>query len=947
MTSGGARQLTVQSRPVRHVGRVGRIAVSITIVFAASALVGWLLDVGPLRSVRPGWVSMRPVTAVSMLMLGLSLWPPGTRTSAPRWLRARDAAALVALLFGLVTVIEYALGLRLGVDELLFPARVNAIGSLQPGRMAATAAVSFLLLGCGSLALRRRTPRIRAAAEFLAIAVGVIAALILAGYLFEIAPRESSQRAVPMAVNTALAFLALSVSAVAFNPGSRLLGILTSGAPGGLIVRRVLPMLLVAFLLVGWLGLRAERLGIYSGDFGNAVEAVSAMVLVSLLLLWTATSLNRAEAERGRAEATLKQEQFLTDMLMESIPDAIYFKDAESRFIRVNRALARRFGLSDPAEAIGKTDLDYFAPAHAQAALETEREVMRTGQPAVGIEEMEAWPNRPATWVSSTKMPLRDAAGAIVGTFGISREITARKQAEQALEASEERFRTAFMMVPDAHYIATRDEGRILEVNDNFQDVFGYPRDEAIGRTSLELGLYADPGDRTKMLAELRSKGAVRNLEVVGRRKGGETFPVLLSVSEVRTGDPPLILGVVRDVSQQRSLENQFRQAQRLEAVGRLAGGIAHDFNNVLTAIGGYSELLLADLSPEDAKRRDVEEIRAAAQRAATLTRQLLAFSRKQVLQTRVLDLNTAVRTLDRLLQRLIGEDVKLELALAEPLGAVRADPAQIEQVILNLAVNARDAMPRGGRLTIETANASLDEEYARGHAGAAPGRYVMLAVSDTGEGMDAETLTHLFEPFFTTKTQGKGTGLGLATVYGIVKQSGGYIWVYSEPKRGASFKIYLPQVDESVEAEKAPTPARMSAGGIETVLVAEDDPAVREVVAQTLTQKGYVVLRAPEGQTALELARAHPTRIHLLVTDVVMPGMTGRELASSLAAERPDVRVLFMSGYTDDAVVRHRILEERMPYLQKPFAPDALAAKVREVLDAPPKAPAADRPAL
>ncbi|HXY70565.1 MAG TPA: ATP-binding protein, partial [Gemmatimonadales bacterium] len=355
-----------------------------------------------------------------------------------------------------------------------------------------------------------------------------------------------------------------------------------------------------------------------------------------------------------------------------------------------------------------------------------------------------------------------------------------------------------------------------------------------------------------------------------------------------------------------------------------------------LNVVLGYSDLLLEELGAASPQREDVEEIRAAAQRAAALTRQLLAFSRKQMLQTRVLDLNAEVETLEKMLQRLIGEDVKLVFTPGAELGAVRADPGQVEQVILNLAVNSRDAMPNGGQLTVETANVELDAAYAREHANATPGPYVLLAVSDTGVGMDAETQSHIFEPFFTTKEQGKGTGLGLATVYGIVKQSGGYIWVYSEPGRGTTFKIYLPRVAEPVEATVRRPSVQTVAGGLETVLIAEDDPAVREVVSAVLSQKGYRLLRAPDGQTALELAQAQPGEIQLLVTDLVMPGMTGRELAEALAAARPGLKVLYMSGYTDDAVVRHGVLEAGMPYLQKPFAPEALARKVRELLDRP-----------
>jgi PAS domain S-box-containing protein len=640
----------------------------------------------------------------------------------------------------------------------------------------------------------------------------------------------------------------------------------------------------------------------------------------------------------------LRRERFLVDTLMDNVPDSIYFKDTQSRFLRINRAMARRLGIADPAAAVGKTDFDFFTRDHAVAALKDEQEILRTGQPVVSLEELETWPDRPDTWVSTTKMVLRDASGNVTGTFGISRDITDRRRAQRMLEDSEVRFRAAFMTMADAHYIATRDEGRILEVNDRFEDVFGWPRAEAVGRTTLELGLYTNPADRGKMLAELRARGRVRDLEVVGRRKDGETIPILMSVSELPMGEQTLILEVIRDISAEKqaadalkSLEEQFRQAQRLEAVGRLAGGVAHDFNNILTAITGYTELLLDDFRANDPRRTDLEEIRTAAQRAAGLTRQLLAFSRKQVLQPRVLDLNEVVRALERMLHRLIGEDVSLVFTAGPGLGAVLADPGQIEQVLLNLAVNARDAMPTGGMLTIETANVELDDAYAREHVDAAPGRYVLLAVSDTGTGMDEETQSHIFEPFFTTKEQGKGTGLGLATVHGIVNQSGGRIVLYSEPGRGTTFKIYLPRVEQRAEeAEPGPVRAAEPAAGDETVLVVEDDRAVREVVAETLAQRGYRVLRAPDGQTALELARGLQDPVHLLLTDIVMPGMTGRELAQALSSEHSQVKVLYMSGYTDDAVVRHGVLEHGVPYLQKPFTPDALALKVREVLDRP-----------
>jgi len=391
----------------------------------------------------------------------------------------------------------------------------------------------------------------------------------------------------------------------------------------------------------------------------------------------------------------------------------------------------------------------------------------------------------------------------------------------------------------------------------------------------------------------------------------------------------------IRSEEEKAALQEQLRQSQKMEAVGRLGGGIAHDFNNLLTIIKGYSQLSLLDLKENDPLWGNIQEIQKATQRATDLTRQLLAFSRRQILDLKVLDLNTLLRELDKMLRRIIGEDIELVNLLSGDLGRVKIDPGQIEQVIFNLAVNARDAMPSGGKLTIETANVELDKEYANAHIGVVPGRYVKLSVSDTGIGMSQEVRGKVFEPFFTTKDKGKGTGLGLSTVYGTVKQSGGNIWVYSEPGHGTTFKIYLPRVEEELDILHGQDETESSSRGSETVLLVEDEPLVRDLAHRILSQQGYKVLEAANGEEALRVAHEHGgEEIHLLLTDVVMPQMGGKDLADQLKIPRPDIKVLYTSGYTDNAIVHHGVLEPGIHFLQKPFSSNALSHKVREVLD-------------
>ena len=517
----------------------------------------------------------------------------------------------------------------------------------------------------------------------------------------------------------------------------------------------------------------------------------------------------------------------------------------------------------------------------------------------------------------------------------IERELREAK-GRAALRAAEAGYETLVEQAPVGIY-RSNPEGRFLSANTALVRMLGYESAADLLRLDMARDVYADPAERQGLVdRDTYSDRQYDDVEATWKRKDGGLLTVQLNVRAVRNAARQVEYyeTFVRDVTEQRRLQQQVLQSQKMEAVGRLAGGIAHDFNNLLTVITSYSDLLLEDLGKDDPKRDDVEQVRKAAEGAASLTRQLLAFSRQQVLAPRVVSLNAVVDSLQKILRRVIGEDVELATALAPDLGAVKADVGQLEQVLMNLTVNARDAMPTGGKLTIETANVEHDPAYARAREGAAVSRFVMLAVTDTGVGMDEATKARIFEPFFTTKEAGKGTGLGLATVYGIVNQSGGFIWVYSEPGNGTSFKIYLPRVDAPAEGVKAAGSVSVPRG-TETVLLVEDAAAVRAVAKQVLQRQGYTVLEAPHGEAALHLAQKHRGPIHLLLTDVVMPVLSGRRLAEQLAPLRPDMKVLYASGYTDDSVVRHGILESGTAYLQKPFTPDSLARKVREVLDA------------
>jgi PAS domain S-box-containing protein len=537
-------------------------------------------------------------------------------------------------------------------------------------------------------------------------------------------------------------------------------------------------------------------------------------------------------------------------------------------------------------------------------------------------------PDGSLRWIHDRAFPVHAPSGELLRIVGSAQDITALKRTEQALRESEGRYRNLFESAPDGILVADA-EGRYVDANPAVLGMLGYTREELIGMTSAEILAPKEAARVDGALAEI-NRGADHRHEWQFRRKDGAKFEADVLATVMADGR---ILALIRDTSERRRLEEQLRQSQKMEAVGRLAGGVAHDFNNSLGVILGYTELLLRQAG--DGQRGKLEQILKATTRATGLTRQLLAFSRKQIVDPKVLDINALLSDLETMVGRLIGEDIDLAIVPGVDLGQVKADPGQLEQVVMNLCVNARDAMPDGGMLRIETANAEVDVGQATRNEPMAAGRYVMLAVSDTGCGIREEMLPQIFEPFFTTKEEGKGTGLGLAMVYGTVKQAGGYVWVYSEVGRGTTFQVYLPRIDEPAEAplvQVTPMPSK----GWETILLVEDEGPLRAIAREILEEQGYRVLEADGPENAIETARLHPDPIHLVLTDVVMPGMNGRTLTEKLVAARPEIKVLYMSGYTDDVIAHSGVLESGTLLIEKPFRAVALLERVRAALGEP-----------
>ncbi|MCD4699153.1 MAG: PAS domain S-box protein [Phycisphaerae bacterium] len=645
--------------------------------------------------------------------------------------------------------------------------------------------------------------------------------------------------------------------------------------------------------------------------------------------------------DRKQAEELLRENENRLRLIMENAFDGINIVEYDSktyrrRLVMRNDSYVEMSGRSRE-ELMAADDLKRFV-----------RDIECYGQPfheqilkGLPVSGMSCWlrPDGRENYYEWTATPLK--VGDKYHIIGIDRDITDRKRAEEALRQSGEQYRAIFESATDALLIFDLD-GIVVEANPAACAAYGYSHEKIIGLSGKDIvhpesyHLFGDFKEQVKTTGHFFT-------ESVNVRKDGSTFNVEIRGTSFTFKGKPHLMSLVRDISKRRQaeeekvkLEAQLRQSVKMEAIGRLAGGIAHDFNNMLAIIQGYADLLLKSMSKDDDHRYDVQSIRTAAKRAAALTRQLLAFGRKQTIQPRVMDLNEVIADTDSMLRRIIGEDIELLTIPGKDIWNVKIDPDQMEeQVILNLAVNAREAMPDGGKLTIETSNVTFDADYERRHAEVTPGDFVMLAVSDTGTGMTEEIMPHIFEPFFTAGGTGKGTGLGLSTVYGIVKQSGGYIWVYSEPGKGTTFKIYLPRVDAPVENMRREYEPDILPRGTETVMVVEDESSVREIACRILREQGYAVMEAADGREALRAAEGFTGgEIHMLITDVIMPHMNGKELTDRIKTVHPNIKVLYTSGYTDNAIVHHGVLDEGVNFLAKPFPFRQLARTVRRVLD-------------
>lgn len=912
-------------------------------------LAGWAFGIDALRGPIPGLITMKANTALGFLLMGLALWNLHRECGArSRW--AGRVGISVALVIGVLSLGQYLLDRNLGIDELLFDDPVDAAMTVDPGRLAPQTALNFVLLGTALLMIDAGSRRRIWLYQSFALAAGAVSLFAVLGYVYG-ADRLSTVAAFsPMAVHTAIACLVLSAGVLFARPAGGFVRTAVSDSPGGVMVRRLVPGMLIALPVLGWLRLLGEQAGLYGGETGVALMVIAFVACFAVFTLAAARLLNRAEERRRQIDLEHRR----LAAIVESSDDAILSKSRDGIITTWNRGAERVYGYS-AEEAVGRP-ITLLVPEPREGEEQEILSHILAGGRIDHYETQRRHKDGRILDVALTVSPVIDAVGDIVGASVIARDITEGKRAEERRRAEER---------AEAEDRLQRSELRLAESQELAQIGswdWDIPSDEVVWSDECfrihdqTPETFAPTYEGWLGLVHEDDRAHARSVvEAAFESREPFSFPykVVLPDGEVRTiqargqvvvgagGAPERMIGTAQDVTERiraqiraERLEARLHQSERLESVGQLAGGIAHDFNNLLAVILNYASFVTEELGDDHPARADVEEIRRAADRAAALTQQLLIFSRRERVKAEVLDLNEVVADTEKLLRRTLGEHIELVTAFAPDLSPIEADRGQLEQVLVNLAVNARDAMPDGGSLAVETSNAELAEELVTAGPPVPAGRYARITVTDTGSGMTPDVAQRVFEPFYTTKPKGSGTGLGLATVYGIVAQAGGHIDLYTEPGLGTAFKIYLPATESSVAspAESRGFEARRGRG--ETVLLVEDEPAVRRLTSRILSRHGYAVIEAEDPAEGLATFQSHEGELDLLLTDVVMPKMSGAELAERIKASQPNLATLYMSGYTDDFVARQGVVTDGVLLLEKPFSSEQLLAAVEAALE-------------